>query len=656
MQIIHVIDDFLFEIFPEMRGADKNKIIEVIKSFYTYKVYEPVIELKDNIIIVNINTSAIINQEADYIKVVNLCEKGRFQEARPILDRLLDVNPTNSEYHRILGQIYSEEGDNESAIDSLIDALRWNPKNGWALLLMGNILAKFKSDVPTAMKYYDQALIANPNDNIVRNNIGANLMQQGKILEAKKYFIDALNIDQSYPNTHFALSMIAEMEGDLNTAFAKAIDAIKFNTKKDTLFQNSLKQLFAISKRVQETTVGEEMYLGYRTKLENEGGRKIAIIAENDISTPAKFEIAENYNREVHKLKYKPEYPAIEHLIMHELVHLDFLIKARKENLNQLFISTQNHKKEFLKKFEMAVKKLQKKGIPEESISEYFTSMFEGLNQQIYNTPIDLFIENFLYQEFTELRPFQFISLYRLYLDAVKAVTDKRNTEFAPKEIVSKSKIYNLVMALQFRDLFGIDLISDFESLGSELKKATDFYTEFLEYRDNKEPAEEYELVVHWAEDLGLSKNFQIVNELESHSKTSVNNILESIEKDPYDIKKDPSKEKEMAQFLKSQEAIGINMAVVMYMLDALQYFESRTLQEIRKIAVEIALQGTQGYHPEKKDYRISAIKGKLFTGYHILAYYYVSFALAIPDMLSQIQLPYDEEYKLAKQMHKSGK
>ena len=39
---------------------------------------------------------------------------------------------------------------------------------------------------------------------------------------------------------------------------------------------------------------------------------------------------------------------------------------------------------------------------------------------------------------------------------------------------------------------------------------------------------------------------------------------------------------------------------------------------------------------------------GKTFSGYHLLAYYYVSWKLAIPEMLAQLQLPYDAEYEVA--------
>ena len=74
---------------------------------------------------------------------------------------------------------------------------------------------------------------------------------------------------------------------------------------------------------------------------------------------------------------------------------------------------------------------------------------------------------------------------------------------------------------------------------------------------------------------------------------------------------------------------------------------------EIKKIAFEIAMHGTQGYSPEKTEYRLHSIPNKIFSGYHILAYYYVSWALAVPEMLSQLQLPYEDEYNLANTMYK---
>ena len=658
MQIIHKIDNFLYTIFPSVIQGDQQSLLNAIQDFYTYGPYKPKVTIDNDFVSIEIDTPTILAQDLDYQKVIAFCEKGKYADAKPILKKLIEKKPAISEYHRIMGQILSDEGDQEEAINCLIDALRWDSKNGWALLMMGNIFAKFKDDVPTAMKYYDQAQIANPKDNITINNIGANLMQQGKLEEAKKYFYEALKINNQYANTHFALGMIAEMEADLQSAFYSTIQAIKLNKSKDVLYQNSVRQAFEISKKIIATDTGKKIFREYRHKLEFDGDRKIDIIQDEEIPTAAKFEFAENYDRETHIVKYKPSYPAVEHLIMHELVHLDFVIEARKGELNQLFISTQNHKIEFIKGLEPTIKKFNKMGISEKSIADYCSNLFEGLNRQIFNTPIDLFIENFLYNEFAELRPFQFISLYNMLQEGLKAVTDKKIVELSPKDIISKSKVYNIVNAIQFKELFGFDFIKDFNATPIEMKLATDFYDEYLQYKDDKEPAEEYELVLHWAEDLKLDKNFELINEHEYRTKrTDIDNLLSSIEKDPYDLEsKDPYKQREMDKFQKSQEQIGINMAVAMFMVDALQFFEAMPQEEIKKIAIEIAMQGTQGYRPDKDDYRINSVKGKTFSGYHILAYYYVSWSLAIPEMVSQLNLPYEAEYKMALTMNKPNK
>lgn len=658
MQIIHKIDNFLYTIFPSVIQGDQQSLLNAIQDFYTYGPYKPKVTIDNDFVSIEIDTPTILAQDLDYQKVIAFCEKGKYADAKPILKKLIEKNPAISEYHRIMGQILSDEGDQEEAINCLIDALRWDSKNGWALLMMGNIFAKFKNDVPTAMKYYDQALTANPKDNITINNIGANLMQQGKLEEAKKYFYEALKINDQYANTHFALGMIAEMEADLQSAFYSTIQAIKLNKSKDILYQNSVRQAFEISKKIIATDTGKKIFREYRHKLEFDGDRKIDIVQDEEIPTAAKFEFAENYDRENHIVKYKPSYPAIEHLIMHELVHLDFVIEARKGELNQLFVSTQNHKTEFIKELEPTIKKFNKMGISEKSIADYCSNLFEGMNRQIFNTPIDLFIENFLFSEFAELRPFQFISLYNMLQDGLKAVTDKKIVELSPKDIISKSKVYNIVNAIQFKELFGFDFIKDFNATPTEMKLAIDFYDEYLQYKEDKEPAEEYELVLHWAEDLKLDKNFELVNEHEYRNKrTDIDNLLSSIEKDPYDLEsKDPYKQREMDKFQKSQEQIGINMAVAMFMVDALQFFEGKPKEEIKTIAFEIATQGTQGYRPDKDDYKIDSVKGKTFSGYHILAYYYVSWSLAIPEMVSQLNLPYEAEYKMALTIYKPNK
>ncbi len=335
-------------------------------------------------------------------------------------------------------------------------------------------------------------------------------------------------------------------------------------------------------------------------------------------------------------------------MILHELTHLQLVEEARKQDLNKLFTSNQQNKSTFINSLKKEATQLQKRGVAEENIENYFSALFDGLNLQIYNTPIDLFIEDRIYNQWESIRPIQFLSLLSLLQEGIESTTNKDIVNNVPKSILSVSKIFNLINAIHFKDLFHVDLVEKFEPTKLELSQAIELYAEFNEYRKDKKPAEEYELISHWAEDLKIDDYFELVLESKFRSKT-LESVLEEIENDPLGINsKDPSEDRKMDKFLEEHRTDEINTAVVMYMVDAIKYFSTTSLEETKRIAFEIATIGTQGIDPNKNNYSIPSIKKSNFSGYKILAYYYVSWAIAIPEMLVQLQLPFDKEYDLA--------
>ncbi len=232
--------------------------------------------------------------------------------------------------------------------------------------------------------------------------------------------------------------------------------------------------------------------------------------------------------------------------------------------------------------------------------------------------------------------------------EGIESTTKKEIVDNSPKVILSKSKIFNLINALHFKDLFHFDLIDQFNASKLELNQAEELYTEFKDYRKDKAPAEEYELVNHWAEDLKLEDYFELVPESKHRQKT-LESVFEDIESDPLGANStDPSEDRKMKKFLEENSSEEINMAVAMYMADAINYFSKTPQETTKKIAFEIATIGTQGIDPNKKNYSIPSIKNSNFSGYKTLAYYYVSWAIGIPEMLNQLQMPFDKEYGLA--------
>jgi tetratricopeptide (TPR) repeat protein len=70
--------------------------------------------------------------------------KDKFAEAKPLLQNLIKQIQPIQNVIELLGRIYSDEGNPDEAINSLIDALRWDSKNAYALVMMG-VFAKSKT-------------------------------------------------------------------------------------------------------------------------------------------------------------------------------------------------------------------------------------------------------------------------------------------------------------------------------------------------------------------------------------------------------------------------------------------------------------------------------------------------------------------------------
>ncbi|RYY22196.1 MAG: tetratricopeptide repeat protein, partial [Sphingobacteriaceae bacterium] len=475
MTIIHPLDSLLEGLFPEAKEGGQ-KLIEAARRFYTVGPFEPAVQIKNNQLIVEINIARIEQQKGRYDKVLALCERGEFTQAKKDVEILIREAPQVSEYHRIYGQILSEEGDREGAINALIDALRWNPKNEFALLMMGNIFTTYRDDLETALKYYDEVLKIKPDDYLALNNIGANLMQHGKNKEAYAYFQRAVSINSEFPNAHYALALTAHRQGDNGAAFAGALVALQKNKQKGELYSNSFHLAIDAAGELVKNPVAKTLVETYGGELAEKYGKSIQVMEDASIPTAAKIEFAENYGRDHHLVKYKPGYPAVEHLVMHELVHLELAEQARAEENQQLYTAGQQHKNSFFFSLEKEAIRMRKQGVPEKNIAGYLNALFEGINRQIFNAPVDLFIEDILFNRYPELKPFQFLSLLSLLREGIEVVTKPEIVENMPIGILSKSKIFNLVNALHFKNLFDVDLIAQHKATRAESDQANALY------------------------------------------------------------------------------------------------------------------------------------------------------------------------------------
>lgn len=680
MTIIHQVNDFLYSLFPEAElfGQNPDRLTEYLTDFYTYGPFRPKVTIDKDVVTVQIDTQAISSQQGEYNKVLKMCQEGQFQQALPRLRKLIEQNPTVSEYHRVLGQVLSETSSSDAAIDALIDALRWDPRNGYALIMLGNIYARTKNDITAANKFYDQALAVNPKDFIAINNIGGNLMQLGRVQEAQRYFEIAHEINPDYPNVLYALAMTSQQQRDYTRAFTYASRALRNASAGDPIRKASLALLMQTAKQQASSTNTFSLADEYQEQLEAASGKEIRVDADERIPTAAKLEIAENYSRPYHQIWFKPSYPAVNHLVMHEMVHLDFLVQAREEGNNLLFTTTNTGKQSFIKMALPQLKKLEKSGYSDSNITGFIDSIFDGMMRQIYNAPIDLFIEDFLYREYEELRPTQFLSLHKLLLEYIDAARNKQVATFSPPAVHRANTVLNIVAAIHFKELFGYDLTREFQASVADMKEAQRLWKEYEEYRVDRQPGEEYELVQHWGKDLGMAAYFELKDEAsvrgdvaagraqpegarnqptpnadytaEPNGEQSPEEVLAGIERDPLGLDTPPPADA-LKDPLSYDDSPAGQMAVMFYCLDALKYFAGVSRDQLQTVTFEIALLGRSGLDPNNRTskYNLASLPGKTFSALQLLAWMYTGFQELEPGM--DTGLDFAKELQMARAM-----
>jgi len=620
------------------------------------KVYNGLeIEIKDNTLNIHIDDIYTL-QEESYNYLVNLCDNAKFDKALKVAEELYLKYKQSSELNRIIAQIHLNNTKPKDAESYLIEALKLNPKNTNALILMGNLQYQ-KEDLETALMYWNAALRFNPDDYLALSNIGSTLAKDNHLNQAKNFFEEALSIKADFSNALLGLGIINNKQDKHTEAFKLAIKVLKTNSVNTPLYDNAINLAINSAKAlcIENTKKIEEEIENLKTELEKRSEKPIKVVTDANIETPAKISIAEYHNKAYHELIYKQSDAKVQHLILHELHHLKMVLEARETDSNQLFTSLKKHQDAFYKANQKYIQKLKKQGVPEPQIDKLITSVFHGLNSQIYNSSIDLFIEDLIFKNYAVFKPLQFISLINLIEKGIEATTSPLIIKSFPKSLISKSKILNLVNALHLKDLYGIDKIADFKPSKIERSQATDFFKEFEEYRNDKEPGEEYEIIQHWAEDLNIDQYFQLEQEKTKTSKTP-DEVLDEINKDPYGLDSPEPQYiiDERQKFIDQHANKDTNKAVTFYMVGAIGLLSKKPKEEVKNIALEFAQLGMTGIDVKKNNYEVPSLN-KTMSGYQTLAYYYVSWAIAIPEMLAQLQLPFDKEYGLANRISKNN-
>jgi len=203
-------------------------------------------------------------------------------------------------------------------------------------------------------------------------------------------------------------------------------------------------------------------------KVEGLTEKKFKFIPNNEITSHAKLKMARN-DMENHIVYYKEgASQSINHIIAHECGHIIRIFKSDPSERLIPFISS--------KSSEAAITEMANdidsisKVMPKSKVEKLIEMLFKGLVMQLTNQPVDLKIEEWIYNEYPGLREFQKISFQSQLQEAlgglnkdVKAITPSKIYE------ASHSMNYAYFNVLAKKTKFDLDSTYDnfeFENKG----------------------------------------------------------------------------------------------------------------------------------------------------------------------------------------------
>jgi tetratricopeptide (TPR) repeat protein len=595
-----------------------------------------------------------------YQDAVRSADKGDYVAAIQGFRRVLQYLPNWGEARRNLAMAYLESGNVDEAKNQLIDVLRLDPTDVWGYLLLGNLYAKHRNDFGKAEGFYRTAFAINPNDAILLTNYGALMEKRNSLEQAREFFERAEKADPGYPNSYYGLALLERREGSEPNVLAvldRMFDTARTADRRSgPLFAEARKMYLEAVRAVAEQEAEATAAL-VRQRVEEvavDGGYGIEVREDPSLSdVSATAQIAWKHGRTKHVIRHKacPRWIA-SHLVSHELEHIVMEQKARAAGTNRWLVTTGATRELALRSVASHLGKLQRMGIAEGAISEAMQQMVHGIVMHVYNTPLDMLIESRLAKLGPGLWHSQFVSLNTLHSATVGPFREGRSRELTPSLIYRATGILNCTQALFLDSLYGGRTAYARDYPDPEMQSGAKRLLAIWETATRKlGPGDEYALVDRFARELGLAEWFgwrqddgtPLPDDMKPAAEWSPPSNQQGSAPPPR------SGGPTNAELLKAKES-----ATQMYLLAALDRFESMPRDAVFAIASEIALKGRGGidYANSDRQYELDALPGELFTGLQLVCLMYAGFKQIEPTL--DTGLDFHEAYAIALALHNS--
>ena len=167
MELRVPIADLAVLLGSEATMLDSDGLRAKLADFYGFLPDSAEVRVDQDVVVLSWPDATTSNKaEAERLaqKAAQRAQRGEHAKARDILKAALGLDPSLTDARRDLAMVCVEMGEMDEAKNHLIEVLKLNPSDAWALVILANNYVREDEDFDTAKRFLQRALELKPDD------------------------------------------------------------------------------------------------------------------------------------------------------------------------------------------------------------------------------------------------------------------------------------------------------------------------------------------------------------------------------------------------------------------------------------------------------------------------------------------------------------
>lgn len=141
-------------------------------------------------------------------------EAGEWNNAAYCFSRYVALEPTDEDGHVALAKALMEAGKPDEALNAIQVGLEALPSSAELRVQKGLVYGRYKGDLGTGIRFFEEAISINPNHTSAYENLGVAYAMLGLPADAVRYFEQAIALNSNNPNTHQNIALAYRQLGN----------------------------------------------------------------------------------------------------------------------------------------------------------------------------------------------------------------------------------------------------------------------------------------------------------------------------------------------------------------------------------------------------------------------------------------------------------